>query len=624
MLTKNKKVFLLLASMLILALLGTACGAAAPETITVVETVVVEKEVEVEVEKEVEVEVEKIVEIEVEKEVEVEVVSTQRGQGDQLTFIYWQAPSNLMPYLSGGTKEIDTAAIVIEPLARYNPQGSLYPVLAAQVPTLENGGFSEDLMTLTWTLREGVLWSDGTPFTSEDVVFTYEFCSNPETGCATADNYTGIESVEAVDDLTVVINFETPTPFPYKPFVSAQAPIIQKAQWGNCTGTDAVACTEESFKPIGTGPYVATDFRPNDSVLYEANENYRDPNKPFFSGVFVKGGGDAEAAARAVLETGESDYSWNLQVAPEVLANMELGGKGQVQSALSTSLERININWTNNDPALGEDVRSEYLDGNNPHPILSDFNVRKAMSMAIDRNVLTTFGYGTLAKPTCNLIPGPPAFASTANTCDQDLDGANALLDEAGIVDTDGDGIREKDGLPLSFVYQTSTNAVRQGYQAFIKQWWAEIGIETELRNIDASVFFGGDVASPDTYGKFYTDVEMYTSSASGQDFDSYLSDYACVNINGADNNWFGGNVTRYCNAEYDALLDDLSAEGDPAKRIELVKAMNDHIVQNYVILPLTYRGSVSGFSNRVLGGRMNPWDAELWNIADWTLATGQ
>jgi peptide/nickel transport system substrate-binding protein len=302
---------------------------------------------------------------------------------------------------------------------------------------------------------------------------------------------------------------------------------------------------------------------------------------------------------------------------------MELSGQGAIQSALATSLERIMINFTNPDPALG-DNRSEYMDGNNPHPILTDIRVRQAMSMAIDRNVLTTFGYGTLAKPTCNFLPGPPAFVSTANDpCPQDIEGAKALLDEAGVVDTDGDGVREKDGLPLSFVFQTSTNAVRQGYQAFIKQWWAEIGIETELRNIDAAVYFGGDVASPDTYGKFYTDVEMYTNGASGQDFASLFANYTCANVSGAENNWFGNNVNRYCNPEYDALLDQLNAEGDQATRQEIIKQLNDHLVQNYALIPLTYRGSVSGFSNRILGGRVNPWDAELWNIADWTESSG-
>lgn len=620
---KSLKVLLLsLLALLVLA----ACGG---ETI-----VEVTREVEVEVEVAgdtvvEEVEVTREVEVEVQGDTEIvtvveEVVLTQRGEGDQLTFIFWQAPSNQMPYLAGGGKEQSTAAIVLEPLAAYNAQGEIYPLLVDEVPTLGNGGFADDFMTITWKLKEGLLWSDGTPVTSADIVFTYEFCSHPDTGCSGADNYAGIASVVAEDELTAVVTFEEPTPFPYKPFVGAGNILIQKEQWEDCIGAAAVSCTDQAFFPIGTGPYMVTDFRPNDSVLYEANPNYRHPQKPFFSGVFIKGGGDAESAARAVLETGESHYSWNLQVAPEVLAQMELGGQGKVLSAIGTSLERIMINFTNNSADLPVEERSEYLDGANPHPTLQHIEIRQAMSMAIDNNVLTTFGYGSLALPTCNFIPNPPAYTSPNNTCAQDIAGANELLDAAGFVDSDSDGVREADGIPLSYVYQTSTNAVRQGYQSFIKQWWADIGIETELRNIDAAVFFGGDVASDDTYGKFYTDVEMYTNSAAGLDFGSYLANYDCANINGAHNNWFGGNVTRYCNEEFDSLLAEFNAEADTSRRQELVIAMNDHLVQNYVIIPLTNRGSVAGCSNAVNGCRVNAWDADLHNLADWTAASDQ
>ncbi|MCB0010928.1 MAG: peptide ABC transporter substrate-binding protein [Anaerolineales bacterium] len=614
---------------LLFILLGVmAFAACTPETVVEqveVTRVVTETEQVVEQVEVTRVVVEEVVDTEiVESEPEI-IVETQRGQGGQLTMIFWQAPSNQFPFLSGGTKEYLSSSMVLEPLADYNPQGQLYPVLVDEVPTLENGGFAEDLMSITWKLKEGLLWSDGTPVTSEDVIFTYEFCSDPDTGCAVSDNYAGIDSIEAVDDLTVVINFSEATPFPYKAFVASGNGLIQKAQWESCIGAAAVSCSDEAFYPIGTGPYVVSDFRPNDSILYEINPNYRNPQKPYFESIFLKGGGDAESAARAALETGESDFSWNLQVAPEVIAQMELGGQGFVSSAFGNSLERIMINFTNPSPDLPAEERGEYLDGNNPHPTLQLFEIRQALSMAIDRTTLTSFGYGTaFGIPTCNIIYNPAPYSSQNNTCEQDIEGANALLDEAGVVDSDGDGIREYNGIPLSYVFQTSTNAVRQGYQSFIKQWWAEIGVDTELRNIDASVYFGGDVASDDTYTKFFTDVEMYTSGPNGLDFGTHLADYTCARINGADNNWFGGNVTRYCSEEFDALIAEFNAEGDTARRQELVIAMNDHLVQNYVMIPLTGRGSVNACSNRVIGCRSNAWSNSLQNIADWTEASDQ
>lgn len=619
----NAKKITLLIIVALMAIGLISCQAPEPE---VVEKIVeVEKVVEKEVEVQVTVEVEK--EVIVEKEVVVEVEKEadgsggSRGQGGRVTLLYWQAPSNLNSYLSGGTKEQEAASIVIEPLARYDETGSLVPVLATEIPTAENGGISDDLTQITWNIREGILWSDGTPLTAKDVVFTYEYCSNEETGCAHAQNYAGIESVEAVDDTTVTITFEGPKPFPFAPFVAQQGAILQEAQFGDCIGAAAQECTDANFAPIGTGPFVVEEFRPNDAALYSANPNYRDPNKPYFSEVFLKGGGDAAAAARSVLETGEADYAWNLQVEPEILNAMTLAGQGKVVTAFGTNVERLMINQTNPDINLGDD-RSEYMDGNNPHPFLTDLNVVNALSLAVDRNILVQTGYGAAGRATCNVIPAPAAYVSTANdVClTQDVATANKLLDDGGYIDTDNDGIRETpDGVPMVILYQTSTNSVRQGTQAFIKQMWQAIGVETELRNIDASVFFGGDVASPDTYGKFYSDVEMYTNGASGIDLEPYAGAWTFDNISGEGNNWQGSNVPRWYRAEYDALVDELALTGDPGERAELIKQMNDMLVQKGAMIPLIHRGSVSAHANTLLGVRMNAWDSELWNIADWS-----
>ena len=618
----------------LLALMSMAIVACTAEP----EIVEVEKIVEVEVEKEVvkEVEVEKIVEVEVEKEVEVvkevevikevevvtevEVAGGARGTAGRTTIIYWQAPSNLNPYKSGGTKEIDAASVVIEPLARYDENGVLVPFLAAEIPTVENGGVAEDFTSITWKLKEGVMWSDGTPFTADDVVFTGEYCSDPATGCSAVNLFESIETITAIDDNTVEIVFDAPRPYPYEAFVTSLSPVLQRAQFGGCVGAAADQCTDENFMPIGTGPFVVTEFRSNDSVLFTANDNYRDPNKPAFAEIFWKGGGSAEDAARAVLETDEADYGWNLQIAPEVLSAMELAGNGTVNATFATNVERIYFNQTNPDPDLGDD-RALYLDGTNPHPFLSDIVVRQALSMAIDRVTLTEIGYGPAGNPTCNLVANPPAATSTANDAclKQDIEGANAMLDEAGIIDTDGDGIREYDGVPMVILYQTSTNGVRQQYQALIKQYWGEIGVETELRNIDASVYFGGDPNSPDTYAKFYADAEMYTNGSSGPDMQAMMSGYISGEIPGPDNSWGTSNTPRFFSEAYDAVYEELTATADIAQRGELTKQLNDIIVQEFVAIPITHRGSVSAWGNDLLGVRHNGWDSEVWNIADWT-----
>ena len=602
----------LLALFAIVTILVAAC---APQTI--VTTQIVEREVIVtqEVEKEV------VVTKEVEVIKEVEVAGGARGTSGTVTLLYWQAASTLNPYLSGGTKDIEAASVILEPLARYDEAGNMVPWLVDEIPTVENGGVAEDLTSITWKLTPGILWSDGTPLTAEDVVFTGEYCLNPDMGCNAASAFTDIASIEALDETTVKITFSVPKPFPYGPFVGAVSPILQKAQFENCQGLQAQECTDQNFGPIGTGAFVVSEFRANDVVIYKANENYRDPNKPAFAELIFKGGGDAASAARAVLEIGEADYAWNLQVEPEILLAMEAAGRGKVLSGYGTSVERLELNLTNPDPALG-DNRSEYMEGNNPHPFLSDENVRLALSLAIDRNIIVQVGYGRAGQPTCNVLPAPSVYISTANNecLIQNVAEANRILDEAGWV-RGADGIRAKGGVRLSILYQTSTNSVRQGTQALIKQMWEAIGVETELRNIDPAVFFGGDPASPDTYGKFFADINMFTNNFDGTDPERYMSQWGCNEISGAVNQWLGNNIPRYCNPEYDALIAQMAGTASLLERADLAKQMNDILMQNYVLIPLVHRGDVSGQSNTLLGVRFNVWDTELWNVADWSRA---
>ena len=539
----------------------------------------------------------------------------ERGADGQVNIIYWQAPSILNSFLSGGTKDIEAASLVIEPLARYNSSGEMVPWLAEEVPTVANGGVSEDLTTITWKIKPGILWSDGSAFTSADVKFTYDYCTHPEGGCAQLTKFEGVKSVETPDDLTVVVTFEGATPFPYGPFVGGESPILQKAQFSECMGARAPECTEANFNPIGTGPFVVEEFKPNDVITFVANENYRDASKPAFGRVLFKGGGDATAAGRSVLETGEFDYAWNLQLAPDVIASMESAGKGTAVAGFGPLVERIMLNNTNPNPALGPDERSVVR----PHPFLSDPAVYKAMSMAIDRPLLVEIGYGKAGKVTCSWVPAPAVYAVEIEGCEtQDIAGANAMLDAAGIVDTDGDGVREKDGVPLKILYQTSTNAVRQDFQALIKQWWSEIGIETELRNISGSVFFGGDPGSPDTFQKFYADVEMYANTFNGTDPQSYMGNGLCDKAPTPASQWQGENISRFCDAEFDAIHAELSATADMGKRVELAKQLNTIIMEKGGMIPLVHRGRLSGKANTLGGVDLNVWDSELWNIADW------
>ena len=540
----------------------------------------------------------------------------ERARDGEVKIIYWQAPSILNPYLSGGTKDMEAASLVIEPMGRYDQDGALVPYLAAEIPTVGNGGVSSDLTSITWKLKKGLTWSDGSDVTSADVVFTADYCMAPDGGCSQAAKYDGVKSVEAIDKLTTKVTFNEPKPNPYGPFMGAVSPIIQAAQFANCLGARAPECTEANFGPIGTGPFVVTNFKPNDVIQMVANDNFRTAGKPAFASLTFKGGGSAEASGRAVMETGEFDYGWNLQLAPDVLAKMAKGGKGQPISAFGTLVERLEMNLTNPSPDLSPETRATVAE---PHPFLSEKAVRQALSMAIDRQELVDIGYGTAGRPTCNLVPGPVVYASDNTGClTQDIAGANAMLEAAGWV-KGSDGIRAKGGVRLSILYQTSTNAVRQDFQALIKDSWNQIGVETELRNLDASVFFGGDPGSPDTYQKFYADVEMYANNFDGTDPQAYLAAYRCGGEPKPSSQWQGENINRFCDPAYDAMIDELGRTGDLEKRYALAKKMNDMMTKDsFTIVPLVDRGRVSAHADDLGGVILNTFDSELWNVADW------
>ena len=548
-----------------------------------------------------------------------------RGTDGTVTLLYWQPPSLINVFLSGGTKEAHATSLVLEPLLRIAPDGSLVANLVKEVPTKENGLVAEDDTSITYNLLEGVLWADGTPFTADDVVFSYEYCSNPDTGCAYADKFGGIESVEAVDAVTVKITFTTPRPFPYNPFVGMTSVVLQKAQFADCVGAAAQGCAEANTKPIGTGPYKVKDFVVNDTVVYEVNENYRVANEPHFAEVIITAAPDAVASARAVLETAEADYGWNLQVEAEILNGMEALGNGVVVKPTAGSMERMLLNQVDAGPEAG-DMRGVWTpEDRNPHPFLTDEVVRQALWMALDPTLIATQFYGAAGTPTCNVLMAPAAAYSPNNDdcLVQDLEGAAALLEENGWVDGDGDGVREKDGVELNILYQTSTNAVRQKTQALIQQWWSEIGVGVELKNVDAAVYFGSDPASPDTYGKFWADVEMFTSSQASPDPEDVLSAYQCflsngdINISTDSTAWAGSNIVRWCSEEYDAKFQEFQALSGDARMAAAVE-LNDMIVASRTILPLVNRASVSAHANSLGGIDPNGWDSELWQIEEW------
>jgi peptide/nickel transport system substrate-binding protein len=541
------------------------------------------------------------------------------GQGGTLKLLWFQAPTILNPHLSTGTKDFDAARVVYEPLASFDRDGKLVPFLAAEIPSLENGGLAEDGTSVTWKLKEGVQWADGTPFTAADVQFTYEFIADPETAATTAAVFSAVENVEVINDLTVKVNFKNPNPAWSLPFVGTNGLIIPKHLFEAYVGAKAREAPN-NLLAIGTGPYQSVEFKPGDIAIYEPNPYFREEGKPFFSRVELKGGGDPATAARAVLQTGEVDFIPTVNVERQLLDQLLVGSKAELITNSGGALsERIELNRA--DP--NTEVDGERSSASVPHPFFSDLKVRQAFALAVDRQTIADQVYGPPVTPNTNALIAPPQFVSPNTSWEFNLEKAAALLDEAGWVDSDGDGIRDKDGVKLSILYQTSTIARRQKVQEVIKQSLESIGWQVELKSVDNGVFFSSDPANTDTFNHFYADVQMYTIGNYNPDPAAYLESFTCAKIVSKATNWTGGNRVRYCNPAYDAIFEQARSELDPAKRAELFIQLNDILVNDVVIIPLVLSGvNQAAATNGLTGITLSPWESSLWLLKDWTRVT--
>ena len=542
-------------------------------------------------------------------DIRTEYKPTKAGGGGPLKLIWWQAPTLINPHFAIGTKDQDGSRIFYEPLAAWDNDGNLLPVLAAEIPSKENGGVAADGMSVIWKLKQGVKWHDGMPFTADDVVFNWQYAADPATAATTTGAYKDIK-VEKIDDFTVKILFSRPTPFWAEAYTAANGMMIPKHLFEKYVG-DKSRDAPANLAPVGTGPYKFVEFRPGDMLRGERNPNYHQPNRPFFDSIELKGGGDAVSAARAVLQTGEYDYAWNMQVEDEVLKRLEAGSKGRIDIVYGGNLEFILLNAT--DP--NAEVDGERSSMKTKHPAFSDPAVRKAMNLLVDRASTQQHIYGRTGRATANTLNGPEKFVSRNTKYEFDGARAEKILDEAGWK-KGSDGIRAKDGKRLKFVYQTSINAPRQKTQAIVKQACQKAGIEIELKSVSASVFFSSDVANPDTYPHFYADMEMYTNNMTQPDPATWMLQYASWEVATKENKWQGRNIVRWQNAEFDKLYNEAQTELDAVKRAALFIRMNDLVVADNVI-PLLHRAKVAAVNGK-LKAPQSGWDNDLWSLAEW------
>jgi peptide/nickel transport system substrate-binding protein len=546
----------------------------------------------------------------------------ERGAGEELRLLVWQAPSVAAPHSGSGDKDFLAAALVVEPLLHYLPDGTIIPNLVTDVPSVENGLLAPDLSTATFTLLPDVLWSDGEPFTSRDVQFTWQWITTESNASVSFSVWDTIAGIETPDELTAVVTYKNPSVTWFEPFTGSHiGPIYPAHVFG-----DDPANKNEAFlsNPVGTGPYVIETFTANDQITYVMNEHYREPTKPYFRRVLLKGGGDPAAAARAVLQTGEFDFAWNIQVEPDVLGEIAAAGDfGSVHTFPGVLIEVLSLNLS--DPNTEVDGQRSQKD--TPHPILSDLAVRQALNLSIQRDVIATEFYGEGQPPTANILSGLETFTSPNTSWAFDPEQAGEILDDAGWV-LDGD-VRAKDGVALALTLAAPTSSVRQKEQAVIKENWERIGVRVELLQVDSTVYFDGSAGNEQNPAHKYWDIDLAANGPTSPIPTAYLNAWYAgpngENIAQQENDWQRDNTSRWQNADYDALYESLLQETDVEKAQETMIALNDLVIENVVSIPLVQRTDAPyALSNRIrqenvaIGPR---FAISLWNIANWNEA---
>ncbi len=327
----------------------------------------------------------------------------------------------------------------------------------------------------------------------------------------------------------------------------------------------------------------------------------------------MKGGGDAASAATAVLQTGEYDFAWNLQVADDILKRREQGGKGHVEIATGGGIEHIQLN--NTDP--WKEVDGERSSMKTTHPFLTDPAVRGALNVLVDRGAIHEELYGRLGQATPNFLNGPTgsarptcagSSASTRPTRSSKRRAGSAVAMASA---------RRTASASRSSSRPRSTRSGRRRRRSSSRPAPGP-GIEVELKSVVSSVFFSSDVANPDTFTKFYSDIQMYNAGPGAPDPQTFMSNFTSAEICSKENKWARRNTTRWRNEEYDRLWKAAESEMDPVKRAALFIRMNDMLTQNVVVIPIVWRNAVAGVSNRLKGNDLSGWDSYLWRLAYW------
>ena len=548
-----------------------------------------------------------------------------RGTGKELRVLLMTAPTSAVPHTAMSSADVIAAAPVLEPLMHLLPDGTLLPNLITSVPTVENGGLTADYTQATFDFLPDLTWSDGEPVTADDLVFTWQWILQPNNQTVTFTVWNRIANIEATDDHTAVVTFKEPLLDWFTPFTGTTYGCLYPAH----VFDNDPSSRNDSFPtaPVGTGPYVITGFSQAGEVTYEINDTYRDPAKPYFSSLTITPANDPEAAVRSVVEAGESDIAWGVQLDPSVIADLASGDRGNLLSTPESYAESIRFNFS--DPR--QTVNGQKSEKDTPHPVFGDPAVRRALALAVNRGQIVAKLYGAGGHTTANVLLGLDAYTSGNTGWEYNLDKANQLLDDAGW-ERDGD-TRSKDGVALAFDLVIAESPTRQAIVEQVQADFARIGVAVQLQQLAATDFFGYTADDEQSFYHMYWDAGLWADGTFEAFPLSYMRHWYAgpdgENISQRENDWLGerevfegvlANTQRYTNPDYDALYEKLEQTLDQDEAFQLLVRMNELLVADAVEIPVVRHATLYALATRVRPENIapSPFNTPLWNIANW------
>jgi len=510
------------------------------------------------------------------------------------TFIFTQEFDNLNPLYTNMWFSTITQQIWNCWAWAFDDKNQPLPVLITEMPSVENGGISEDGSVITLKLRDDLVWSDGEPITADDFIFTYEMTIDPNNAVSSVSPYDLIEKMEAPDPQTVVMTFTEPYAAWLGTLWKGILPEhIVKPQYEAGGTLDAA---EYNVNPtVGCGPFVFDEWESGSFARFVANENYW-LGRPVLDEIFVRFVPD-DASQVAALKAGDGDFGTFF--AYENVPELEAAG---IKIIAATS--GYNEGWY------------IYMHPEKGHPAMQDVKVRQALAYAFDRFSLNEDLNLGLTVPAATMWDLTPYVDPSIQAYPYDPEKAKQLLDEAGWVDTNGDGVRDKDGVELVLAYGTTTREVRKDTQAVAQQQLAEVGIKVDLLNYESDLFFSGYAeGGPPLIGDL--DISQFSTVTEFPDPDSF--DFLCINIP-TDENPSGTNYNGYCDPELDALFQKQATQVDYAERQQTFYQISKLIFDKAYWIGIWQDPDLYGISSKLQNVKISG-ATPFFNVMEWDLS---